>query len=1110
MKKLFSKPWIVDLLVILLLSLTPLLWFRQGQVMVGHDNVAPLVPQVFLSGRLSTWINHFFGQSQALILGTIPIHFLDALPSFLGFSLETSQKIVYVLWFFLIGLSAYILASVINGKSHIFKLIATTFYQFNFFILQGWWIGEKSKFSAYIAQPLVLALFILVYNARLSPLAGSILVGLTLFLFNAGGLYGIPLYGGLMVVLFCFLILICIRSLVQKDWKPVRRIIALVGGGGIAIILANAYFFLPAYTRLKTSLVPGVNVIGGTSGVVDWANEISANTSFLNLMRLEGIPEWYDNPNHPFAKQYLTNPILVGASFLFPILVFASLLVVKKREFRAYVIVFFSIYLVGMQFSAGTHPPLGFIYQFFVEKIPGFFIFRTPYFKFAPALYLAQAILAAFTLDNLPSRWRRGVFIIVVIGLLFYHAPFFKGNFFDWRQGYSTRLAVPEYVYSFGRWLEEHRDARVLMLPPNSPSFRYSLYRWGYLSFQALPTLVSNGSVVINNDKLDESERDVVESMYRAIVARDREGIDRYISLLGLTHVVLEHDTATDIESILPLTPQPYEQGLKASGRFTKTNQFGQWDLYAIDGANPSILSFVRSPKLIDAKQSSVDAFIDHLSEPVVFIDDASQLQFQQPTLIVAECANCPKKGRPIVTFPDRPVLSDDPFYPLLTFFDRFRKVPSDPKSAIYSYLGETLKQISEVNETILQQKSIPETLVRRYIKTLDAIVTNFAYLPTLKEKILVAGDVSQYLREERNFLRPNLGRYVTGGTQTILVGSIFSGIRKTEMALESYIAPYGDEQTRLYQLSVGIPSAYQVYVRSADLGQFIDEGRTSIEMTIDQEQMSRIQTRIDLQKTRWVPFGMITLASGYHVLRFQLPEVTGEMIPLVPVETEFSVKGENVCFGNTVGGITGRSLYQFTVNYTNDFSDNLLLFIWEKDGDSKQLSVAARLPASTLREKVREAFEVSETTKETVIAVCAPNINQERAAENIQTSFTKLIYPTVVLVPQSYEGTQSTSLEMQRKSPARFEATLPTEDGTRLLVVSERFDPWWELTGVAAKHVRVNGYANGWFIDNPQGQTVTIAYRGDVFFRWGIAVSTGAVGVSIFFLWRQRRKFYV
>ena len=191
---------------------------------------------------------------------------------------------------------------------------------------------------------------------------------------------------------------------------------------------------------------------------------------------------------------------------------------------RRFIFYFFGVYLLGIFFAAGTHPPLGFFYQLLVEKVPGFIIFRTPYFKFAPALFLASAFLTAFVVDFLSHRFGWKVFCVFLALIFAYHFPFFTGNFFEWRKGFSTRLTVPQYVFDFGTWLQsKQHTGRILMIPPNSPDLEYSLYNWGYLSFQAIPTLLSNASVVINNDKLNSEERNLTMVLYEAIVQRNKQ-----------------------------------------------------------------------------------------------------------------------------------------------------------------------------------------------------------------------------------------------------------------------------------------------------------------------------------------------------------------------------------------------------------------------------------------------------------------------------------------------------------------------------------------------------------------------------------------------------------
>ncbi|MDP3941280.1 MAG: hypothetical protein Q8Q49_03125, partial [bacterium] len=80
-----------DILIFLLLSLLPLLWFRPGEIIVGHDNVFPLDPQVFFRDRLFAWSEHHgFGYDQSQGMGSIVIHAIDIFPSLFGIDLQTT------------------------------------------------------------------------------------------------------------------------------------------------------------------------------------------------------------------------------------------------------------------------------------------------------------------------------------------------------------------------------------------------------------------------------------------------------------------------------------------------------------------------------------------------------------------------------------------------------------------------------------------------------------------------------------------------------------------------------------------------------------------------------------------------------------------------------------------------------------------------------------------------------------------------------------------------------------------------------------------------------------------------------------------------------------
>lgn len=1102
MNRLLWKKIGIEIFIIFLLSLTPLLWFREGYVMVGHDHVAPLDPKVFLEGRLSTWNNQFFGHSQALILGTILIHFIDAIPTFLGFSLVATQKIVFVFWFFLIGMSAYELASVIKPQKSLFKLLAVILYQFNFFILQGWWIGEKSKFSAYIAAPLVLSIFLLVESGRLPVVVGMILNSFIFFLFNAAGLYGIPLYGGLMVVLGSFILFSLTHHWFGKNTVVMKRIIALSIGSVILAFAVNAYIYLPAFLRLRSQFDAGISQIGGVSGVISWASEISANTSFLNLMRLQGISEWYDNPEHPYAKAFLTHPGLIAISFIWPIAAFAALYFVRLRSERRLVLYFFLTYVLGLFFAAGTHPPLGFIYQFLVEKVPGFIIFRTPYFKFAPALFLANAFLIALLVENLPVRFKKFIFGFMVILVLGYHYPFFTGNFFQWRENFSTRLSVPLYVYDFGSWLNKNQreGVRVLLIPPNSPDLQYSLYQWGYLSFQALPTLLSNASVVINNDKLNVEERILTMSLYDAILHADIDRVEKLTNLLNISHVLVRLDVDTEVKSAIPLDPEEYLAGLKKTNLVEKVATFGQWEVYLFKGADRKEFYTVNGLNVVDGDLEDIPPSLEYLALYSPFILDKDLQDVESIDLnkavIVPKCLNCFKKSRPIITFPERNILPGDPLHSLVLLSERLRHKPVDPKSAIYNTLGTTLKRISEINELLFKQRTLTSDTVDRFIELLNGIEKDFHRIEIPAEKAAVALDMAQYLRAERNFLRPNLGKYVVSGSQTVLTGNIFSAIHKLEKLIEPYITDLEQSNTRVYQFSVNEPTTANILVRSDRLVETV-ESKEKLELRVDE----KLNEAVPVGKTpRWISFGSDTFEKGYHIIKLTLPSALELTYSMEPIDTEFSAQNETSCFGATVGGVSSGKIYRSVTTYTNDFSDNLLFFLWEKGREGQRLMNAVRLSAGPFPIKAEYVFDISPGATDMIIAFCAPNLTAERAQKQFDLKLSEAIYPTIVLTSNKSQGATVIPAEVVKSNPASYMVTLPSETVyPTVLVFPERFDPWWELTGAENNHVRVNGYANGWVIDKKPQHSLKVAYLGQKYFQWGIGITaallfTGAV----------------
>ena len=151
-----------ELLILCALSLLPLFWLKPGEVVMGHDSGFRINVLSYYKSLVYAWnpvVN--FGVDWQLYKGFL----LTQLPEFIGTIITGSwgigQRMIMVFWFIAIQASMYVLVQTIKPeKEHwVFRLSASIFYAFNFYILQAWFIVERAKFSLYAALPLSILLF---------------------------------------------------------------------------------------------------------------------------------------------------------------------------------------------------------------------------------------------------------------------------------------------------------------------------------------------------------------------------------------------------------------------------------------------------------------------------------------------------------------------------------------------------------------------------------------------------------------------------------------------------------------------------------------------------------------------------------------------------------------------------------------------------------------------------------------------------------------------------------------------------------------------------------------------------------------------------------------
>lgn len=588
-----KKPYCFEIAIILILSFTPLLWYKPGSLALGHDMGFPLNPIENFKDRLFVWTERFaFGLDQSGEMGAVfTVHGLEALLSYIGLPLVVVQKTIFIFWLFAPAFAIYLLARYLFPQKEAwpFRLFATLFYMFNHFSLQGWFIAERTKFSALTALPLVILVLLKFYEEDWSVKKAALSTGLILAIFNAGGF--MPLYGSLAVAFILCLLVFVASSREKRGWNEITRTFKLILATALTVTLLNAYWVIPQVSLFLGSYEATLQGMGGLASIQNWVDYISKNSSFTNLFRLQGIVDWYDSSSHPYANVFLDSQLFRLLTFAFPVLAFSSLLLPQDRKNRTRLFFLSLVALAGLFFAAGSHVPLGDIYLWLIQHVPGFAIFRTPFYKFGGLLWFSYSLLIGYFLwravSILGSRFKYLTLFLVLFLILLLNFPYFNGSFFWWNRPLTTMVQVPNYVFDFANWVnsEETKGFRILALPPLGKDFKADEYTWGYWSLSFLPSLLSKRPFIANLPSLSNEETILVEKFYDKLGAGDKDEALALFQKFNVKYLLLRKDAALDLKQDGVKTPVWWQERLEDIGWLEEYKVFGDWMVYRVKDA---------------------------------------------------------------------------------------------------------------------------------------------------------------------------------------------------------------------------------------------------------------------------------------------------------------------------------------------------------------------------------------------------------------------------------------------------------------------------------------------------------------------------------------------
>lgn len=1124
MKNLLQKDWVhylayVFAALIGIWFLTKL-WIPTGYAIAGHDSGLAINAGDFLKSRLFAWDLQGFGRDNSGYFGSLVMHSVDFISSKIAGVPFAGNQLNLFFWIAAIFISGAVFARSLNNKFGVyFQYLFPVFITFNFFILQSIFIIERAKYSLLVAALLFLAIFIRMRSSQLSVILAGISATLVFFFFNGGSWLGLPLYGGILVLGLSILIFEIIFAFKLRKTKNLIRLLMFYIILGIGFVFLNAYSILPYSSKFFTqdySAATDKVVISTNKG---WLNNLSQASSYINLFRLQGVPDWYAgemdvNPDHAYANMYMNNPLLVVFSFVFPLLIISSFLLTESGDQKEKLTLFGVIFFLGLFFSAGSHPPLGFIYTFFYEHIPGFSIFRSPFYKFGSALFIGASVMISFSISILAEKFANLfknklkyiygsvlTLLAIILWLMFYGVLFKPSYMFTWQPQLSTRLSVPGYVNNFAAWFDKQEtgESRTLLLPQLNDSWKDDSYAWGYWSLTNLPSVISNKPFVSNGELTGEEEM-WVDRLYLFLAKGDEIGAYNLSKRLGIDYLLLRNDVLTGSTWSGAVLPEQYKARLENFGSIEKIAVFDKWSIYKFKRESTPL--FYPSKAVV-----SITGNYPYLSQE--FYSNADTVTGVNPSLLsgyVSEivnensCESCPLEGDPALTsLPAVNILPNSPFYILKQRNElRALKNASTDRSKIDAYLGSVLRRGSEIKSmwdmglhTDYSVDSLEK--INEYLKEVSRIyasentdqyfeakrvVDNLNVVERAFKDIAVNYD----FRNKKTDYRQGIFDAIWNINSLKAMFPIIEDKNKLESEKIYNIKAKGDSNRTLYIDENTLPLGLNLMPVLSEKITYISD-KKSVDIKIEQTPTSLLKLK---------------MPDNYSEGRIQIK------FPRFPnlfinqgLKIEQTPTGQRSCIEGTLANFNPDRKYRVEVSAVKPWQVTKL-FIKDGEingGDSHfiQGQDEAEIGPTLSNRPFYHVYTPSHGATNPTIYLCSSNITPPEI-ENFEIH--EMVSPDIIAVDSISTPDKGDPVVTYKKvDPTHFQVQITNALNPFILVFNEAYNSSWYLNGYDSGHFVVNGYANAWKVSKTGTYTLDLVYAPQASFKKGVLISVFSLG---------------
>lgn len=1114
------------------------LWLPSGYVVAGHDSGLALNASEFLKTRLFAWDPQGFGRDNSTNFGSLVIHFIDYVWSVFSGIASAGNQLSLFYWLAIIFSAAFVFAYQLKEKlGKYFVFLFPVFVTFNFYILQSIFMLERAKYSLLAASLLFLTITFKFQERKFSVLFAGILSSLVLLFFNSGSWFGLPLYGSFFVLVLSLVIFEIIGAISRRKYSDLFRLVGYLSVTAVGFIILSAYSIFPYIaTFLKQDIfaITNESVISQNKA---WLENISQATSFLNVFRLQGVPDWYSssiniNLAHSYASEYLTNPLLIIVSFVFPILIISSFALIKTRQQKKLVAYFGLLMLLSMFFTGGSHKPLGFVYEFIYENLPGFAIFRSAYYKFGAAFFLSASALMAFTLSTIVEKMTAkladkahllaGLLIVLLLiasWFRYHYVIFYPDKIFSWQKGFSTKFKVPEYINSFSAWANsiDLQGSRILLVPPINDSWQNDAYDWGYWSLTNLPSAISNQSFVAG-DSLTGGENYWVNKLYSFIKEGKAEEVYDLSRRLGIDYLLLRQDVLSDSSWSAASSPKQYEEILNGFSTLQIIKSFDKWVVYKFDRELTPKLRIV--PSLTGIPEGHLYLAQELLpNQETIYVGGGNDLRTSYLSEIVEtySCQSCPLELKDALTsLPKVRILPNSPLY----YFKLKResdtlKASNTDQLKIDSYLGFSVRRAAEIKTMLdfgLKDRYGTEALkimnkhLGELYKLLQVPVTSDRYLFRARRLLDNINVIERYFNDE--VASPGFGKRDQDFIQEML--DALWNIKELKNLFPIIFDRQTLETNKIYYLRFLDEGDYQVFLDTASLpkdlkGQFILPDDILYKTKEEELHLSLEHGFRNFLKLK-LP---MSVKEGEITLKFLKPV---NLLETQKSSIEESVSGKRSCLVGKINGYTSTKQYRFEIKVSQE-GQSLRMYV--KDIDSKRRGKSNYIFGQDEKDVVQTfsyqpfsyLYYPSAGSKDSTVYLCSSDLNPPVIDD---FKIYEIFSPNIVFVKSVFlKSLGKPDIKFEKIDKVSYKISVSEAKEPFILMFNETYNPFWKIKGESFEHFMINEYANAWLVDKKGSFDLVLEYRLQKYFYYGVKVS--AVGlisavVLVIYLKKKRR----